>query len=394
MCLRHRCIEEKCFESDSEVLADLVVFTSAPVIWDWIYNVFHAAVYSKTGRSLFGNLQLPTDGGWIPERIPALQAGNCGACFVCKVGEIRLVAFLVMSIVGCANPAYYNQFAGTHRLSFFLGCLHSLLSPCSLCTGGVEDNCKLNGAYYERLCGARSDPDLNLVSDAEWRESYPEHRNFDAEFVQGWASAAAQRAVELGGAGSPDGFALDGIAQAWFQRDEWLPVDDQSALFHRRMCQAMREARAVDGGPDYGLYERGSLARLTSEFMYESCKQAQHYSTLDLVTSNRRSSPHAHSSMFIHSSSLGDPCSTTQHAYPPQCATTRRGVRCKTLCLRPVFARATYPRASRAANAVSVRAAVPTCTSCRTLSPLWPRTSSRSTFWAKKASPARRPTAR
>ena len=67
------------------MLADLVVFTSAPVIWDWVYNVFHAAVYSKTGRSLFGDLQLPTDGGWIPENIPALQAGNCASCFVCKV---------------------------------------------------------------------------------------------------------------------------------------------------------------------------------------------------------------------------------------------------------------------------------------------------------------------
>ena len=99
-----------------------------------------------------------------------------------QVAEIRLVAFLVMTIVGCSSPGYYNQFAG-----------------------GVEDNCRIGGSYYDQLCGQRYNPDLNLISDSEWRSSYPEHRNYDPEYVQNWASTAAQRAVELGGVGSPDG---------------------------------------------------------------------------------------------------------------------------------------------------------------------------------------------
>lgn len=85
-----RCIEDKCFEGD-ETVADLVVFTSVPVIWDWIYNIFHAAVYSKTGRSLFPNIEIPTDGGWVPEKIPALQVGGCASCFQCKARCAALV---------------------------------------------------------------------------------------------------------------------------------------------------------------------------------------------------------------------------------------------------------------------------------------------------------------
>lgn len=80
----------------------------------------------------------------------------------------------------------------------------------------------------------------------------------------------AQRATELGGAGSNDGFTLDQIAQSWFQRDEFLPPEDQSAGFTRRACQAMREHHPVDDGPGYPLYDQGSVKRLTAEFVYET----------------------------------------------------------------------------------------------------------------------------
>ena len=85
----------------------------------------------------------------------------------------------------------------------------------------------------------------------------------------------AQRATELGGAGSNDGFAMDHIAQAWFQRDEFLPPEDQSAGFARRVCQAMREQHPVDDGPGYPLYQQGSLKRLTSEFLYGTCRASR-----------------------------------------------------------------------------------------------------------------------
>lgn len=101
--------------------------------------------------------------------------------------------------------------------------------------------------------------------------------------MQNWAAVFAQRAAELGGAGSVDGFTMDQIAQAWFQRDEFLEPEDQSAGFTRRVCQAMREQHPVDDGPGYPLYDQGSLKRLTSEYLYETCKQAQHYMCYNAV---------------------------------------------------------------------------------------------------------------
>ena len=56
-----------------------------PLAWEYIHNIISAAVYSKTGRTLFGDLELPTGGGWLPENIPALQAGGCASCYSCKV---------------------------------------------------------------------------------------------------------------------------------------------------------------------------------------------------------------------------------------------------------------------------------------------------------------------
>lgn len=78
----YRCIEDKCFNSAEAVIADLVIFTSKPIFWGWTYNVIHAAVYSKTGRSLFGDSLtqlLPGGKGWVTDMFPALQAGGCAS---------------------------------------------------------------------------------------------------------------------------------------------------------------------------------------------------------------------------------------------------------------------------------------------------------------------------
>ena len=107
-----RCIEDRCFASAEAVVSDLIIFTSKPIFWGWAYNVIHAAVYSKTGRSLFGDSLsqlLPGGKGWVTDVFPALQADGCASCFACKNPELRLFAFVIMTIVGCANPGYYNQ---------------------------------------------------------------------------------------------------------------------------------------------------------------------------------------------------------------------------------------------------------------------------------------------
>ena len=111
-----RCIEDRCFASAEAVVSDLIIFTSKPIFWGWAYNVIHAAVYSKTGRSLFGDSLsqlLPGGKGWVTDVFPALQADGCASCFACKNPELRLFAFVIMTIVGCANPGYYNQASST-----------------------------------------------------------------------------------------------------------------------------------------------------------------------------------------------------------------------------------------------------------------------------------------
>lgn len=79
------CIAQKCFGPDDDAAADLIVFTSAPIIIDVFYNVVQAAVNSKTARSYTGKtINLGTN-RFSPSQIPALSAGGCASCFVCKV---------------------------------------------------------------------------------------------------------------------------------------------------------------------------------------------------------------------------------------------------------------------------------------------------------------------
>ena len=250
--LQLECIQGRCFKEGGVEWADPLVFSSVPVAWKLIHSVIQAAVYSKTGRTLFGDLELPTSGAWLPENIPALQADGCSACFVCKIPEFRLLAFLVMSAVGCVNPGYANQYYGT-----------------------VERDCAVNGSFYTAMCGPR---ESSFMSDSQWAATYVLHREYDAEHVQLLASRASERAGQLGGSGgSEDGFVLDQIAQAWFLRDLTLPEEDQSAAFHRRVCSAMRGKRAQDGGPDFEIYPDASVERITSQFLYESCKKDASY---------------------------------------------------------------------------------------------------------------------
>lgn len=115
--LLRRCIEDKCFNTAESAVTEMIVFTSSPIFMDWVYNMVHAAVYSKTGRSLFGDSLaqlLPGGKGFVFNRFPALQADRCASCFVCKNPEMRLVGFVIMTLVGCANPGYYHQFYVIH----------------------------------------------------------------------------------------------------------------------------------------------------------------------------------------------------------------------------------------------------------------------------------------
>lgn len=76
-----KCMDQRCFESESDALSDLIVFTSAPIVWDTIYSAMEATINSKTGRRIFGNDFSVPPNTFAPDTIPALTAGGCAECF-------------------------------------------------------------------------------------------------------------------------------------------------------------------------------------------------------------------------------------------------------------------------------------------------------------------------
>ena len=83
-----RCIDEHCFESDSDAVADLIVFTSVPIVWQRFKAVLSATINSNTGKQ-YGLSTLPNM-DWVETPSPTLPAAVCAECFVCKVRSARL----------------------------------------------------------------------------------------------------------------------------------------------------------------------------------------------------------------------------------------------------------------------------------------------------------------
>eukprot|EP00966_Prymnesium_polylepis_P196689 4557567-Prymnesium_polylepis.1 len=127
--------------------------------------------------------------------------------------------------------------------------------------GGVEENCKTGGQWYELACGPNS-AWANSMPDSLWRTTYVQHRNYSEEHQQNYAAAYfAQRSRETGGQGSSTGYAFQAMADAWYNRDIVLPVEDQSCKMYRTACETMRNQRdgLADTGPSYVDYPEGSL---------------------------------------------------------------------------------------------------------------------------------------
>ena len=84
--------------------------------------------------------------------------------------------------------------------------------------GRVEAHCLDNGTYYVEACGPRLSGSTSVfLSDAQWRQIYTAHRNFDAGRVQHFAGKFEQLAKDSGG--SSNAFDAQRIADAWFKRD-------------------------------------------------------------------------------------------------------------------------------------------------------------------------------
>ena len=251
------CIDRKCFRDDS--VADLMVFMSFPIIWDVFASILNRMVNSKTGKKYLGlgNLDLP-DLKFSQHDDPLFVEG-CSSCFVCKVPEIRLVAMLVMTIAGCANPTNYNRFSG-----------------------GVEVLCRDGGDWYERACGP-PDGSSEKLDDESWGAKYHLHLEHDPVFVQNYAARFKKMSRHFGGVGSVDGYAAQQIADAWYKRPPGPDNNLTARKLYRLICKEVRERRTAAGlpsvvayaGPGFVAHAEGSIVKEGARFLYESCKLSQ-----------------------------------------------------------------------------------------------------------------------
>jgi hypothetical protein len=251
------CIDRKCFRDDS--VADLMVFMSFPIIWDVYATVFNKMVNSKTGRTYMGLSNLNIPDLRISKHEDPLFVNGCASCFVCKIPEIRLIAMLVMTIAGCANPSNYNRFSG-----------------------GVEVSCRDGGDWYERACGL-PDGSSEFLDDEAWGLRHTAHTEHNPVFVQNFAARFKKMARQFGGAGSADGFAAQTIADAWYKRPVGPDLNLTARKFYRLICREVRNRRTEAGvhteiaytGPSFTLYPEGSILKEGGRFLYESCKLSQ-----------------------------------------------------------------------------------------------------------------------
>lgn len=138
-----------------------------------------------------------------------------------------------------------------------------------------------NGSYYtDVLCGPRTVETLNMPF-AEWASRYKAgYAEFDPELVEAYAAKMRQRAEELGGAaGGQKGEEVNETANAWFERKETLPYDEQAAQFTFMMCRMMREYTVLqeDESPQkYSDHAVDSISYITSKWAWDSCRRFRH----------------------------------------------------------------------------------------------------------------------
>ena len=245
-----KCINKRCFGSSTDTTNDMIIFTSAPILYGMLHDVVSTTLNSKTGRTFLGNEFDLGSSYWGPSTIPALQTDGCASCFVCKVPELRLLSLLVMSIVGCVSPANYWAYRGS-----------------------VTDQCVMNGGWYIEACGPRSADALPLGA---WQGIYTKHREMEPVVAQRWATLFLQKSKQWGGSGdeSGQGFQSGLVAGAWFGRPVTDP-ENEGAGFMRQICRAMRSENVYDVGTDYTQLPAESMAYESSRFLYEECRAQQ-----------------------------------------------------------------------------------------------------------------------
>lgn len=174
---------------------------------------------------------------------------------MCKVPELRLVTYIITSLISCLSPNAVNTF------SF-----------------NVHDTCGPNGSFYHTLCGEAS----GLIGDNPAIVSWVRNK-YDPNELTDAANRFATKAQAMG-MSSPDGIRAQDIADAWLKRGAAKVSDDGSEAaieFFHKAC-AITEDRAakqhpiLDKYPGAAYYELANdpLASATATFLYDQCKSA------------------------------------------------------------------------------------------------------------------------
>ena len=227
-----------------------------------VMNTLEALMNPLTGRK-YGEAAEGATG--VPDVDPGIEASaaaaTCGACFVCRVPEVRALWLLITMTVGCVRDE--GRFKSR-----------------------IEENCLDYGSWYKETCGPRTGVET-LYSLDQWSRVYTQHREFSTSRVQKYAGQFAQLSSDLGG--GANGYAAQRIANSWFFRDVRAGVPegiDQAAPFYKAVCDQMRlEYPQGDVGPGHSNQSEGSMPYLVGAFLYES--YATHY-----LNSTPHSTPH------------------------------------------------------------------------------------------------------
>jgi hypothetical protein len=231
------------------------MFTSIPQVIERFGSILEATLNSKTGRMFTGsagNIDLGISD--LDEVFPSLAGTGCTACFVCRFPELRALWFVSAITISLFNPDNFNRFYGN-----------------------VTQTCMTNGSYYEDvLCGPRGSEDLPF---RVWKVRYPlGYAKFDIDITQSYAEQMITRGTLMGfSAGGEEAEDAIQVGNAWFERDQTLPPEEQAAAFTHQMCRMWRKSDAGAGLNDapqrYADFAPGSIAYITSSFMLETCKR-------------------------------------------------------------------------------------------------------------------------
>ena len=250
-----QCAELHCFRG-ADAASDWWIFSSVPIVTERFASIVSATLNSRTARRFTknaGNIDIEGISS-LGKTLPTLAGSACRQCFTCRFPEIRAVWFVSALTISLFNPDNFERFYGN-----------------------VTQTCMSNGSYYEQvLCGPRGSEQLSFNV---WKDRYKRgYQQFDIDIVQSYAEKMITRGTLMGGsAGGSDAEGALDAGNAWFERDQTLPHDEQAARFTHAMCRMWRESDAGNSNSDvahrYSEHPSGSIAYVTSSWALESCKR-------------------------------------------------------------------------------------------------------------------------